>query len=202
MPVLTKDDFKILRKHGLTELDVYHLECGEKIEEAKRSAKDNDQLLMLCCNLRNRCRLGHLLKTRSGHCIRCKPDALAFQLRHSRPGFVYFAVSISAGLVKVGITSIEDLSIRERFLNQHEYAGEHDWVIVYGSKKFIEVGRIEDVLKSTFRENLARGRRDNRGYESTEAFEIKFVDFFMIARKRLLQCGIDPDEVFLVSLSI
>lgn len=88
----------------------------------------------------NACRQGHTLKTRSGHCPRCRPAALGFLKREEQRGFVYIAHSRSLGLCKVGFAV--DPESRERSLNHSGYAGAVDWVVV--GDQLTRVGGIDE----------------------------------------------------------
>lgn len=72
---------------------------------------------------------GHELRTRSGHCIVCKPANLSYQNRHSAQANIYVAWSRRSGIVKIGFSN--DIQIREQALNSYEYGGQRDWEIVF-----------------------------------------------------------------------
>jgi len=74
-----------------------------------------------------KCREGHRLQSRSGHCIQCKTTNIVFQTRYSKPGFLYVAVSNTLALTKIGTT--ENIQNREKSLRTSGYGGALDWVI-------------------------------------------------------------------------
>ena len=71
----------------------------------------------------------HQLRTRSGACAMCNPDALRFQERWSQDALVYIAGSQSAQILKVGFAS--NVSSRIGSLNSLGYAGINDWEALY-----------------------------------------------------------------------
>jgi len=71
---------------------------------------------------------GHTIRTRAGHCAQCDTARIAFQRRHSSPGFVYVAVSAKLGLYKVG--SSTDTVKRVKMLNHCGYGGAADWNLI------------------------------------------------------------------------
>ena len=71
---------------------------------------------------------GHTIRTRAGHCAQCDTANIAFQRRHSSPGFVYIATSPRLGLHKVG--SSKDVNKRLYSLNRFGYGGSDDWSLV------------------------------------------------------------------------
>ena len=71
---------------------------------------------------------GHTIRTRAGHCAQCDTARIAFQRRHSSPGFVYVAASPKLGLHKVG--SSTDVVKRLCTLNNCGYGGADDWYLI------------------------------------------------------------------------
>ena len=71
---------------------------------------------------------GHTLRIRSGHCFQCRPAGIAYLLRHNASGDVYIAISMSTGLVKIGVST--NPIDRARHLNGYSYGGANDWQIV------------------------------------------------------------------------
>jgi hypothetical protein len=71
------------------------------------------------------CSAGHTLRSRSGHCIMCRPAVIAYTRRNIDPGFVYIAESFSKKLIKIG-TSI-NVEQRIKGLNSYQYGGAADW---------------------------------------------------------------------------
>lgn len=71
---------------------------------------------------------GHTIRTRAGHCAQCDTARIAFQRRHSSPGFVYVAASPRLRLHKVGSTN--NVSKRLGTLNHCGYGGTSDWGLI------------------------------------------------------------------------
>jgi hypothetical protein len=112
---------------------------------------------------------GHTIRTRAGHCAQCDTSRIAFQARHSSPGFVYVAVSKRLGLHKVG--SCLNVVKRLTALNGCSYGGANDWQVIdqiYSSN----AGRTEfdiHALLDPYRSPV-RYRRENRWVECRETF--------------------------------
>lgn len=70
---------------------------------------------------------GHRLRDSYGHCVMCNPACLTHAKRHTIDAYVYVAFSVSAGLVKVGLTSNLDDRIRQMKL--HKMGTAADWTI-------------------------------------------------------------------------
>lgn len=70
----------------------------------------------------------HTIRTRAGHCAQCDTARIAFQRRHSSPGFVYIAASPKLGLHKVG--SSTDVAKRLVTLSRLGYGGADDWYLI------------------------------------------------------------------------
>lgn len=71
---------------------------------------------------------GHTIRTRAGHCAQCDTARIAFQRRHSSPGFVYVAASPRLRLHKVG--SSKNALQRLATLNHCGYGGTSDWSLI------------------------------------------------------------------------
>lgn len=87
----------------------------------------------------------HRLRTRAGHCVQCDPKKLAYQRRHTSPGFVYIAGSKSGKVLKIGTAN--DIDQRHRQLCAERYGELGDWVVLF-HMKVDEGGRIEQAALS------------------------------------------------------
>jgi hypothetical protein len=94
MTPLTEDEVHFLVLHALEPDDVHD---GRGQSKRTREAEDGKTLI-----LASSCRVGHRLKTRSGHCAQCNPINIAFQDRHNSYGHVYIAGSLSGRIIKFG----------------------------------------------------------------------------------------------------
>ena len=72
---------------------------------------------------------GHRLRTRSGHCVQCKPANLAFQNRHDDVGEVYVAHSPRRRFTKVGMA--KDAESRIHQLSIIQYGRIDDWKLYF-----------------------------------------------------------------------
>ncbi len=117
---LKPDEIEFLSKYGLTQKDVYDARYSPSDLWKERMRELNKSVA-----LGVKCKYGHRLRTRSGHCIVCDPAKFGFWLRHRKPGYVYLAASKSAKLVKIGQS--DDVQMRNASLNQYAYANASDW---------------------------------------------------------------------------
>ena len=142
--ILTNEEREFIKHHGISPEDIYDGR-GEIAKEFHDNAKAHG-----CHFVINQCQFGHRLKTRSGHCIVCRPSNISFQKRDSIGGVIY--VAYSGKYCKVGVTdektksNQESLSDREYRLNSEGgYAGRTGW-------KYIKTWAIE--------KNLGKVERD------------------------------------------
>jgi hypothetical protein len=71
----------------------------------------------------------HTIKSKSGHCIFCRPASISFQRRYSSNGEIYVMHSPSKNLVKVGVAASSEE--RESSLNQAGYGNIKDWELKF-----------------------------------------------------------------------
>ncbi|MSP49851.1 MAG: GIY-YIG nuclease family protein [Alphaproteobacteria bacterium] len=118
---LTEDELLFLSLRGWSAADVF--DGRDMLQSVRRQrAEEQGKQFMLGFPCK---KAGHRLRTRSNHCIRRNPSALAYQERHKSAGFVYIAHSQTTNLVKVGMTR----SLSERQDSLSGYAGVDDWII-------------------------------------------------------------------------
>lgn len=97
---------------------------------------------------------GHTLRTRHGQCIQCKPANLSYIKRHSLPGVVYVAYSLSERIVKIGTSQRSD---RIDHLNSYRYGGASDWMKHY-SVPCDDAGKVETTAHTILSAFSVRGR--------------------------------------------
>ncbi|MCO4292203.1 GIY-YIG nuclease family protein [Solitalea sp. MAHUQ-68] len=100
------------------------------LNECKLEMKSLDKYFLLG----TKCKNGHFLRTRSGHCIQCDTSRIAYYKRHYMDAHVYIAISQISKLLKVGFA--KNIVKREKSLNDTEYGGMKDWKIVH----YVSVG--------------------------------------------------------------
>jgi len=83
----------------------------------------------------------HTIKSKSGHCVECKPETIAFQRKYYSSAEIYIMHSPSKKLVKVGIAASSEQ--RELSLNEVGYGNIKDWMLIYS----IDVARAGEVEK-------------------------------------------------------
>lgn len=122
----------------------------------------------------NRCNRGHRLKSRSGHCIQCRPACIAFLKRHFADGYVYIAGSMAGKLLKVGTT--QDVRARSNHLNSLRYGGRGDWRVAAYSYT-TNAGQVEGEAHVRLARHAFSGElRDNRGQRCIELFRCDFAE--------------------------
>lgn len=140
----TNDELRFINENGLAEDDFYDGRCERKCEWHD-NAKTNDCDFVVA----SKCRYGHRLKTRAGHCIQCNPARIAFQKRNRRGGAIYVAATgdyCKVGVVDNNINNIEQaIHNRELRLNlEGGYGGMTGWKIVAWAPVKDDLGKIED----------------------------------------------------------
>ena len=75
--ILTKEEKEFIKHHGISLSEIYDAR-GKVTSVYHKEAKT-----LGCLYVINSCMYGHRLKTRSGHCIQCRPANIAFQKRYS-----------------------------------------------------------------------------------------------------------------------
>lgn len=165
---LTVDEKDFLARQGLTESDVFD---GRPMgrEEYRIVAKEQGKSIVLgtACT-----KEGHRLRTRSGHCVQCKPAMLGYQTRHRKASEVYIAFSRNADLTKVG--SSTDWATRIDKLNFDGVGGARDWRIIFRIAAE-EGGRLEVETQVLLNEHLAHVAyiKDGRMQDSRECFRCR-----------------------------
>ena len=91
--ILTEEEKAFIKEHGLSPSDFYDAR-GEHCKAYHDKAKAHGCRFVIY----NYCQKGHRLKTRSGHCIMCRPANIAFQKRDSGKGIVYIAKKNLTGI--------------------------------------------------------------------------------------------------------
>ena len=156
--ILTKEEKEFIKHHGISLSEIY--DARGKIAKVYH----DEAKAMGCKYVINSCIYGHRLKTRSGHCIQCRPANIAFQKRYSKPGILYLAVI--EGVCKVGITENNDndpsnsIYRREITLNMDGgYGNLEGWKIV-NYWEVINAGRIENEVHT----HLAKYKMEDIDY--------------------------------------
>lgn len=138
---LRADELEFLKRYGMTPADV-HDGTGQTQERRRAEAKRLGKTVILGppCGA-----AGHRIQTRSHHCAQCDPKKLAFQTRHTAPGYVYIAGSKSGRVIKIGTAS--DMGQRHKQLCAERYGGLADWVVLF-HMKVKEGGKVEQLTLS------------------------------------------------------
>ncbi len=159
---LTPAELKFLEHFHLKPGDVYDGR-GQTQDRRRAEAKKLGKTLILGspCGA-----AGHRLQTRSHHCVQCNPKKLAYQNRHTVPGYVYIAGSKIGRVIKVGTASKIDQ--RHKQLRAERYGGLGDWVVLF-HMKVQEGGKVEQAALShlqkfsTVREYVKNGANQQAG---------------------------------------
>lgn len=138
---LSDSEIRFLEHHGFKSEDVFdarYMSAEDAKEEAKRLGKKFIVGPKACDEA------GHRLRTRSRHCIQCKPSRISHGTRFQKYGYVYIAGSLSKKLIKVGFT--EDINHRRSTLNSERQASADDWCLLLHFKTE-QAGRIESEIQ-------------------------------------------------------
>lgn len=119
---LSEEDFAFLEKYGIPVSATFDANGMKKTDYGARMKELGKELAYGVTPCRA---AGHRLRNRSGHCVRCKPEYLAFRKRYSETGFVYVASSKEVGMSKIGFST--DPAARLATLNRLGYGGATDW---------------------------------------------------------------------------
>lgn len=137
MAKLTREQLKFLNAHSIPMSRVLDA-SGMKPREWKLVMEELDFWFCFGCS---KCKAaGHELRSRSNHCIQCRPAVIAFQNRYFTAGEVYVAHSRKTGIVKIGTSKISQSRVLQ--LNGYAYGGAQDWEIEF-TQACAEAGKIE-----------------------------------------------------------
>ena len=130
MNIFTNEEIDYINSRNLTAADIYDGR-GESKKDCHDHAKENGCRFYIG----TRCHNGHILRSRSGHCVVCSPAAEAFLNRHIHGGGVYVAsngVYTKVGSVDNNIKELNKaIHNREIRLNTYDgYGGSKNWKIV------------------------------------------------------------------------
>lgn len=174
--ILTKEEKDFITAHGLSTNDFYDAR-GLRYKEVREIAKEHDCRFVIY----NYCNNGHRLKTRSGHCIVCRPANIAFQNRENLGGVIY--VACGGKYCKVGITEEKDKSNKEsledreyRLNSEGGYAGCSNW-------KYIKIWNVERNL----------GRIEREAHRLLEEYKVEKLYWYsgeLRTTKELFECSI------------
>ena len=137
MDSLSKDQITFLTKHNIS-LGVVFNAKGLKRKVWQSQMKSLD--MRFAYGVTPCRRMGHTLRSRSGHCIQCDTSDIAFMNRHYEEGYVYVSSSLKKNFLKIGCTS--NIQKRESSMNYNLYAGTNDWENVF-SVKSKNAGKLE-----------------------------------------------------------
>lgn len=129
LSVLTDEEKNFIKKYDISPSDIYDAR-GEYYKDYHDNAKKNGCHFVIY----NYCQRGHRLKTRSGHCIICRPRYITYQQRETKGGILYIAKYdkyCKVGIIESKRTSVEALiKHREYQLNCEDgYGGFVGWKI-------------------------------------------------------------------------
>ena len=186
--LLSAGDLAYLRHHNIAPTDVFDARAMCRDEWIAYGRKHGLNFIVGA-----RCKKGgHRLRTRSGHCIQCNPQAIKHQKSHRKPGEVYIAWSKRGGLIKIG--SAEDAAYRITLLNDERYAEQSDWerVAFFTSA---EAQATENSIQTELLAFQAMGFRRRDGSKSREVFHCTdetvqtIVGVFQAAMTREKKCA-------------
>ena len=149
---LSKLQLTFLERHGISKNEVFDA-SGLTRDEYQYQMKQGGFLVATGVT---RCiKQNHALRNRSGHCVMCKPEVLAFQKRHTTQGDLYVLYSPKKRLIKVGVAN----SSAERLntANIQSYGGIKDWKLMF-SIRVENSGQAENLIHKKL--EAYRRRRD------------------------------------------
>lgn len=159
--VFTNEEINFIRKYGLTPDDFYdgrNQGRNERHDNAKKAGKLYVVSSILCKEG------GHRLRTRSGHCIQCKPGNIKYIKRYHTSGVIYLAAtSEKPNWYKVGLVENNKgdasytLSNRQGSLNgEGGYGGVKGWKIVDHFLISGNLGKVEEMIHKELEQYAVR----------------------------------------------
>lgn len=118
-----------LEKHKITKREVIDAK-GQTMYQLADLMKSENKLFAYNTT---QCSKGHTIRSRSGHCIVCRPAGITFIRRSLETGNVYIAGSISKQYIKIGMTTVP-LDHRFSRLNSRRVGNTNDWVLIKSIK--------------------------------------------------------------------
>lgn len=169
--ILTKEEKAFIKEHGLDYTDFYDGR-NDKVRDFHDKAKSAGCRFVV--SKTSIC--GHRLKTRSGHCICCRPANISFQKRYSEKGIIYIAKNgryCKVGMLENNNNDAQDALYHRRVtLNMDGgYAGMEGWEI----KEYYEVknaGRVEKEIHTILSDYVVTGKLYYYSGEVREADEL------------------------------
>jgi hypothetical protein len=189
MGFIDEDARSFLQAHGLNESDVFDARGKAKAVwrvEAKRLGKP--LIYGTPCAA-----AGHRLRTRSGHCVQCKPAMIAYQRRHSARQTLYIAGSQTLGCLKIGVTA--DIFDRHTQMNTQAYGGANDWQVLF-RLDVDHAGRVEAALFRMFASKAVKGEtwKDGRWQETREMLKVSLSEAYTATAEIIQREGLDIDR--------
>lgn len=118
-----------LEKHKISEREVIDAK-GETIYQLADLMKSENKLFAYNTT---QCLEGHTIRSRSGHCIVCRPAGITFIRRSLETGNIYIAGSIAKEYIKIGMSTVP-LDQRFSRLNSRRIGNTNDWVLIKSIK--------------------------------------------------------------------
>ena len=134
---LTKDQLAFFERYNISLSRVFD---ATGMSRSRYSKRMTDLDYAVAVGVTPCSRAGHTIRKRSGHCVQCSPENLAYEARYNAHAEVYVARSAKDNLTKIGLAS----SARQRVhqLNYYRYGGSDDWKLHH--KSLCEhAGRVE-----------------------------------------------------------
>jgi len=129
--------------------------------------------MVVAINVRPCRKVGHRMRTSGGHCVQCRPAALAYQERYRREAYVYILGSKRQRILKVGYS--ESPGSRADHLNVLRYGAAIDWALLF-YVRCKRAGAVEHSLLSKHRDASVFGEYwKDRRYQ--ECFELLRCDY-------------------------
>jgi hypothetical protein len=185
---LTSEQKELLERCDLSMNDVFDA-TGLAKKEYRPIMKSLDKLVAVGVTPCKKA--GHTLRTRSGHCLACGPQAITQLRRYYEDSNIYVAVSTEANRLKIGYA--KDIQKREVSLSGSSYGGQNDWKIIY-SARCKNAGQVESEVHKKL-EKYLNPSDYIMGEKVVAAYEL-FSCSFKTAKKAVDQIKADFPEQF------
>lgn len=143
---LTKTQIQFLDQHCISTDQVFDATGMSKYKYQKLMNEGNYVVAIGV----SRCAKGnHSLRSKTGHCVICKPANLAFQKRYETPGDLYVFYSTTKKMVKIGVS--DDVYQRVEAVNKQSYGSINDWKLKF-HVRVLNAGRAEKIIHDALAE--------------------------------------------------
>lgn len=123
---LTKLQLAFIKRHKIDSSEIFD---ATGMSKSEYSSVMSNEGYSVAVGVTKCMKGGHSIRNRSGHCVMCRPECLAYQKRYYSDADLYVLYSPSSRLVKVGVakSAVE----RQKSANEQSYGNVTDWKLKF-----------------------------------------------------------------------